>query len=131
MTHLHVSILLLALSSLLLLGLSIVLALRLRRLQRLLTDVQAESAVPAKNEETARVFAARLAEAQLRSRLQQGGATREPPDKYRVAASLAARGLSGAEIAEILQIPAAEAEQVAALARAARAKRYLSPKDTK
>ena len=128
MTPLPILLPLLLLLCLALAGLSLALWLRLRRLQRLPASTAEAAASAAAPNEAAQAFAARLREAEIRSRLQQPGSDRRPPEKYRYAAALVARGLSGAEIAEILQLPVAEAEQIASLGRAAQAGKQAAAK---
>ncbi len=63
-------------------------------------------------------FAAQLDQAQIKTRL-QGGAPGEIPEKYKLAASMAKRGLSVADISDILKISPGETEQLIKLSRVA------------
>ena len=62
-------------------------------------------------------FAANLAQADLKQRLKGGDAPKPIPERYRLVATLARRGLVAADIAEILEIAPGEAEQLIKLAR--------------
>ncbi len=62
-------------------------------------------------------FAATLEQADIRHRLRQGSASGPVPERYRFASTLAQRGLSAGEIAQILKIPTGETEQLLKLAR--------------
>lgn len=62
----------------------------------------------------ARAFAADFEQASLRQRLQRSDGSGAVPEKYRLVAAMAERGLGAEDIAAVLQLPAAE---VAALLR--------------
>jgi AraC-like DNA-binding protein len=70
-------------------------------------------------QETARpeAFAADLAQADLKQRLKGGDGPKPIPERYRLVAALARRGLVAADIAEILEIAPGEAEQLTKLAQ--------------
>lgn len=107
-----------------------ILALRAARLQQRFHELQVELAaalervevlearVSAPAGEPRRVFVANLEEAQVKARLEVSGG--QAPEKYRYVASMAARGMSPSEIAEVLKISPREAEQLVSLARVAR-----------
>ena len=107
-----------------------ILALRAARLQRQFHELQTalatalervetlENRAPMSTGESRQVFTARLDEARLKSRLEASGG--QTPEKYRYVASMAARGMSPSEIAEVLKISPREAEQLVSLARVAR-----------
>lgn len=63
-------------------------------------------------------FEANLAQADLKQRLKGGdGPPKSVPEKYRLVAAMARRGLPAADIAEILEISPGEAEQLIKLVR--------------
>lgn len=62
-------------------------------------------------------FAVDLAQADLKQRLKGGDAPKPIPERYRLVAALARRGLVAADIAEILEIAPGEAEELIKLAR--------------
>lgn len=65
-------------------------------------------------------FEANLAQADLKQRLKGGdGPTKSVPEKYRLVATMARRGLPAVDIAEILEISPGEAEQLLKLVRVA------------
>ncbi|OHB24730.1 MAG: hypothetical protein A2X84_14460 [Desulfuromonadaceae bacterium GWC2_58_13] len=65
-------------------------------------------------------FEANLAQADLKQRLKGGdGPSKNVPEKYRLVAAMARRGLPAADIAEILEISPGEAEQLLKLVRVA------------
>ena len=65
-------------------------------------------------------FEANLAQADLKQRLKGGdGPPKNVPEKYRLVAAMARRGLPAADIAEILEISPGEAEQLLKLVRVA------------
>ena len=97
---------------------TLLLALRLRQLQKHLTRLQ-PAPVPAKEARSSvldrRTFDGPLLQAALQQRLQQDGEQRQPPEIYRRAAELAGRGLSAERISELLQLPSEQARQVVRL----------------
>lgn len=72
---------------------------------------------PAKEGARTEAFAADLAQADLKQRLKGGDGPKPIPERYRLVAALARRGLVAADIAEILEIAPGEAEQLIKLAR--------------
>ncbi|MDY0267642.1 hypothetical protein [Trichloromonas sp.] len=72
---------------------------------------------PAKEGARPEAFAADLAQADFKQRLKGGDGSKPIPERYRLVAALARRGLVAADIAEILEIAPGEAEQLIALAR--------------
>jgi DNA-directed RNA polymerase specialized sigma24 family protein len=62
-------------------------------------------------------FAEKLAEAHLKNRLQAGGGEGKIPEKYRLVAAMARRGLSPEDISDILKISPGETEQLIKLAK--------------
>lgn len=72
---------------------------------------------PAKEGARPEAFAADLAQADLKQRLKGGDGPKPIPERYRLVAALARRGLVAADIAEILEIAPGEAEQLIKLAR--------------
>ncbi len=62
-------------------------------------------------------FTADLAEADLKQRLKGGDGPKNVPEKYRMIAVMARRGLAAADIAAILEISLGEAEQLLKLVR--------------
>jgi len=99
---------------------TLLLALRLRQLEKHLTRLQPAS-MAVKEARSAvhdlRAFDGPLLQAALQQRLQQNGEQRQPPEIYRQAAELAGRGLSAERISELLQLPAEQARQVVRLRR--------------
>jgi hypothetical protein len=97
---------------------TLLLALRLRQLEKHLTRLQ-PAPVPAKQAGTSvhdrRAFDGPLLQAALQQHLHQGTEQRQPPEIYRQAAELAGRGLSAERISELLQLPAEQARQVVRL----------------
>ena len=73
--------------------------------------------IPGKEPSRSEVFAADLAQADLKQRLKGGDGPKPIPERYRLVAALARRGLVAADIAEILEIAPGEAEQLIKLAR--------------
>jgi DNA-directed RNA polymerase specialized sigma24 family protein len=108
------------------LGGSILLAGRVRSLSRRIRVLQqgetkrGNSARPSRRSDEAETedFAPLLAKSRIRSRLQERGACREAPGKYRHVVSLMDHGMGAAQIAEILTLSPEEAAQLIALARA-------------
>jgi len=80
----------------------------------------AESRPQAKTKTGHAEFEANLAQADLKQRLKGGdGPPKNVPEKYRLVAAMARRGLPAADIAEILEISPGEAEQLLKLVRVA------------
>jgi DNA-directed RNA polymerase specialized sigma24 family protein len=98
---------------------STLLALRVRKLTRLVAlqaaDAECMAAAASPGD-----FTPALRRADLHVRLQQGWQRREPPEKYRFINSLTEHGVPAAEIARILGLAAGEVEQLVTLARVAR-----------
>ena len=72
---------------------------------------------PAQTAARPEAFAVDLAQADLKQRLKGGDGPKPIPERYRLVAALARRGLVAADIAEILEIAPGEAEQLIKLAR--------------
>lgn len=72
---------------------------------------------PAQTAARPEAFAVDLAQADLKQRLKGGDAPKPIPERYRLVAALARRGLVAADIAEILEIAPGEAEELIKLAR--------------
>ncbi|HKK00706.1 MAG TPA: hypothetical protein VJ955_00945 [Desulfuromonadales bacterium] len=108
----------------------LVLAARAARLRRHVHDLQEALSVvterlagleehPVAAPPEPKVFKASLDEARIKARLEVTGGG-QAPEKYRYVASMAARGMSPAEIAEVLKISPREADQLVRLAQVAR-----------
>lgn len=72
---------------------------------------------PAQTAARPEAFAVDLAQADLKQRLKGGDGPKPIPERYRLVAALARRGLVAADIAEILEIAPGEAEELIKLAR--------------
>jgi Flp pilus assembly protein TadB len=84
------------------------------RLAEELAAARRSPPVPAAAPAPSRAFAADFEQASLRQRLQRSDGRGEVPEKYRLVAAMAERGLGAEDIAAVLQLPAPE---VAALLR--------------
>jgi hypothetical protein len=73
-------------------------------------------------------FSADLAQADLKQRLKGGEGPKNVPEKYRMVAAMARRGLGAADIAEILEISPGEADQLLKLVRVPDATQTIEPK---
>jgi AraC-like DNA-binding protein len=62
-------------------------------------------------------FASDLVQADIKQRLKGGEPPKKIPERYRLVAAMARRGLAAADIAEILEIAPGEAEQLIKLAK--------------
>jgi DNA-directed RNA polymerase specialized sigma24 family protein len=99
---------------------AIVLALRLRHLQQQIKNHRvSETAAPVQPEDLPD-FQTPLLQATLRQRLQQSQPQRPTPDKYKLAAEMAAQGMPAQQIADLLTLPPAEVRQLISLSRASR-----------
>lgn len=86
------------------------------RLQQALEGLaQAESRLASRTR--AEEFSADLLQADLKQRLKGGDVPKKVPEKYRMVAVMARRGLAADAIAEILEIAPDEAEQLLKLVR--------------
>jgi DNA-directed RNA polymerase specialized sigma24 family protein len=73
-------------------------------------------------------FSTDLAQADLKQRLKGGEGPKNVPEKYRMVAAMARRGLGAADIAEILEISPGEADQLLKLVRVPDATETIAPK---
>jgi len=96
---------------------TIVLALRLKHLQQQIENDKAALSEPA--DATAN-FQTPLQQATLRQRLAQTQPHRPTPDKYKLAAEMAAQGMPAQQIADLLMLPPTEVRQLISLSRASR-----------
>lgn len=67
-----------------------------------------------------RAFAADFEQASLRQRLQRSDGSGAVPEKYRLVAAMAERGLGAEDIAAVLQLPAPEVTALLRLSRVSR-----------
>lgn len=132
MTGYYVAVGVLALLSLASIVFSLLVAVRLHRLERrlqgegapadLATDPPPVAAAPLPpppaTSESADRFTSALLAGEMSLRLSQE--TREPPEKYRYVTGLADQGMSAAEIARVLHLAPGEVEQLLTLARLGR-----------
>lgn len=101
---------------------ALVLALRLKRLQKQLRNDNPPPAEEGASHDKAADFQTPLRQATLLQRLQQNQPQRPAPDKYRLAAEMASQGMTAQQIADLLMLPPAEVRQLVSLSRAGRSK---------
>lgn len=99
---------------------TIALALRLKHLQQQIKNDKA--GVPPMSElaDVAANFQTPLQQATLRQRLAQTQPHRPTPDKYKLAAEMAAQNMPAQQIADLLMLPPTEVRQLISLSRASR-----------
>lgn len=101
-------------------GATIVLTRRLKHLQQQIKNDQASVTAASEPSETPPNFETPLLQATLRQRLQQNQPQRPTPDKYKLAAEMAAQGMPAQQIADLLMLPPTEVRQLVSLSRASR-----------
>jgi hypothetical protein len=100
---------------------TILLALRLKHLQQQIKNDKAALPSPSEPADAAASFQTPLQQATLRQRLAQPQQPHRPtPDKYKLAAEMAAQGMPAQQIADLLMLPPTEVRQLISLSRASR-----------
>lgn len=99
---------------------TIVLALRLKQLQQQIKKDKAALSAMSEPADATTNFQTPLQQATLRQRLAQTQPHRPTPDKYKLAAEMAAQGMPAQQIADLLMLPPAEVRQLISLSRASR-----------
>ena len=99
---------------------TMVLALRLKHLQQQIKNEKAGLPPMSEPANAAANFQTPLQQATLRQRLAQPQPHRPTPDKYKLAAEMAAQGMPAQQIADLLMLPPTEVRQLISLSRASR-----------
>lgn len=99
---------------------TIVLALRLKHLQQQIKNDKAALSAMSEPADATANFQTPLQQATLRQRLAQTQPHRPTPDKYKLAAEMAAQGMPAQQIADLLMLPPTEVRQLISLSRASR-----------
>lgn len=99
---------------------TVMLALRLKHLQQQIKNDKAASPSTSEPADTSGDFQTPLQQATLRQRLAQTQPHRPTPDKYKLAAEMAAQGMPAQQIADLLMLPPTEVRQLISLSRASR-----------
>lgn len=99
---------------------TIVLALRLKHLQQQIKNDKAALSAMSEPTDASANFQTPLQQATLRQRLAQTQPHRPTPDKYKLAAEMAAQGMPAQQIADLLMLPPTEVRQLISLSRVSR-----------
>jgi hypothetical protein len=104
-----------------------ILALRLKHLKQQLRNLDPSIPKNSSSPQQPPAFQTPMLQATLKQRLQRNHGPGTTPDRYRMAAGMAAQGMTAQQIADLLMLPPAEVRQLIRLSRAGRPQPPLRP----